>query len=171
VTEREKRWLLRRVPDGVTDPVQIFDKYLSGSTLRLRRAQSGSTVVYKLGQKVRHDPTNPSINRMTNMYLSQTEFELLGQVEGAALSKTRWHLHVGDVVFSVDQFGERLQGLVVAETEPPVDGAGLTSPPLAVADVTEDDRFSGGRLASLTRSDAEDLLKAVDTMTGMPTPE
>src|SRR6516164_6731054 len=90
VTEREKRWLLRRLPDGVTDPVEIFDKYLAASTLRLRRAQSGSTVVYKLGQKVRDDPTDPSMNEMTNMYLSQAEFELLGQVEGTTLSKTRW---------------------------------------------------------------------------------
>jgi CYTH domain-containing protein len=171
LTEREKRWLLRHVPDGVADPVDILDKYLSGSSLRLRRAQSGSTVVYKLGQKVRHDPTNPSINQMTNMYLSRSEFELLGQVEGAALSKTRWHWRVGDSVFLVDQFGERLQGLVVAETELPADGVRPTTPPLAVADVTEDDRFSGGRLASLTRPEAEDLVQAVASLADGATPE
>jgi len=171
VTEREMRWLLRRVPDDVDGPVEIVDKYLSGSTLRVRRAQSGSTVAYKLGQKVRHDAANPSINQMTNMYLSQSEFELLGRVEGAALSKTRWRWSVGDVTYSVDQFGDRLQGLVVAETELPVNGVGRTAPPLAVADVTEDDRFSGGRLARLTRPEAEDLLKVVATMTGIPTSE
>ena len=171
VTEREKRWLLRRLPDGVTDPVEIFDKYLAASTLRLRRAQSASTVVYKLGQKVRHDPTDPSVNQVTNMYLSQSEFELLGQVQGAALSKTRWHWTVGESVLSVDQYGESLRGLVMAEIELPMDGVGPTSPPLTVADVTQDDRFSGDRLASLTRPEAEDLLKMVATMTRVPRPE
>jgi len=123
-TEREKRWLLRRLPDGVTNPVEIFDKYLAASTLRLRRAQSASTVVYKLGQKVRHDPTDPSINQVTNMYLSQSEFELLGQARGAVLSKTRWHWTVGESVLSVDQYGESLRGLVMAEIELPMDGVG-----------------------------------------------
>jgi CYTH domain-containing protein len=171
MAEREKRWVLRRLPDGVTDPVDILDKYLAASTLRLRRARSSSTVVYKLGQKVRHDPTDPSINQVTNMYLSQSEFELLGQARGAVLSKTRWHWTVGNRVFSVDQFGEPLRGLVVAEIELPVDGVDPTTPPLTMADVTDDDRFSGGRLATLTRRDAEDLLKAVATMTRGPTSE
>jgi CYTH domain-containing protein len=170
-TEREKRWLLRRLPDGVTNPVEIFDKYLVASTLRLRRAQSASTIVYKLGQKVRHDPTDPSVNQVTNMYLSQSEFELLGQVRGAALSKTRWHWTVGESMFSVDQFGECLRGLVVAEIELPMDGVGPTTPPLTVADVTQDDRFSGGRLATLTRPEAEELLKSVAPMTRVPRPE
>jgi CYTH domain-containing protein len=171
VTEREQRWLLCRLPDGVTDPVEILDKYLNASTLRLRRVQSSTTVVYKLGQKVRHDPTDPSTTQMTNMYLSQAEFELLGQVEGAALSKTRWHWTVGDSLFSVDQFGGSLQGLVVAEIELAVDGVGPTTPPLTVADVTEDDRFSGGRLATLTRREAKGLLNMVATMTGIPMSE
>ena len=170
VTEREKRWLLRRLPNGVTDPVEISDKYLAASTLRLRRAQSGSKVVYKLGQKVRHDPSDPSINQMTNIYLSQSEFELLGHVEGAALSKTRWRWTVANGVFSVDQFREHLRGLVVAEIELPVDDVGPATPPFTVADVTEDDRFSGARLASLTRPEAEDLMKTVATMTHVPTP-
>jgi CYTH domain-containing protein len=165
VTEREERWLLSRLPDGVTDPVEILDKYLTDTTLRLRRAQDGSRVVYKLGQKVRPDSADPSINQMTNMYLSQSEFELLGQVEGAELSKTRRHWSLRHRRFSVDQFGERFWGLVVAETERPMDGVGPTRPPLAVEDVTGDDRFSGGCLASLTRPEAEDLLNMVVMMT------
>jgi CYTH domain-containing protein len=165
VTEREQRWLLRCLPDGLTEPVEILDKYFSASSLRLRRAKSASTVIYKFGQKVRLDPSTPAVTQMTNMYLSQSEFELLGEIEGATLSKTRWHWCLGDIVLSVDQFGDRLQGLVLAEIELPVDGVSPTAPPLAVADVTVDDRFSGGHLASLTRLEAEDLLKQVTTMT------
>jgi CYTH domain-containing protein len=158
VTEREQRWLLDRLPADVADPVEILDKYLPSSTLRLRRAQSGSAVVYKLGQKVRDNPGHPSINQMTNLYLSESEFQMLGQVDGAALSKTRWHWTVGEDAFSVDQFHGLLRGLVLAEIERAPDGA-CPPPPLAVAEVTDDDRFSGGRLASLARSEAEILLR------------
>jgi hypothetical protein len=59
----------------------------------------------------------------------------------------------------------------VAEIELPLDGVGPTTPPLTVADVTEDDRFSGGRLATLTRPEADDLLKTVAMMTRVSTPE
>jgi len=164
VTEREQRWLLRRLPDGLTDPVEILDKYIRASSLRLRRMKTASTATYKFGQKVRHDPRASSVTQTTNLYLSQSEFELLGQIEGATLSKTRWQWSVGDTVMSVDQFGDHLEGLVLAEMELPLNGASLPAPPLAVADVTEDDRFSGGRLASLTRLQSEDLLQMVTAM-------
>jgi CYTH domain-containing protein len=166
VTEREQRWLLRRLPEGLSDPVEVLDKYFSGSTLRLRRLHNGPTLVYKLGQKVRPDPAHPSVNQMTNMYLSEREFRLLGQVEGSVLSKTRWRWPVGERVFSVDQFDGPLEGLVLSEVEVPQDGADPTPPPLTVADLTEDDRFSGGHLASLSEPEAGDLLSLVAIMTG-----
>jgi CYTH domain-containing protein len=161
VTEREQRWLLGRVPEGVSDPVEILDKYLGVSTLRLRRAQSGDSIVYKLGQKVRPDPNHPAVNQMTNMYLSEPEFLMLGEVDGATLAKTRWRWTARQSAFSVDEFGGVLRGLVLAEAELPVDGADPPSPPGALADVTGDNRFSGGHLASLTQPEAEDLLSAV----------
>jgi CYTH domain-containing protein len=166
VTEREQRWLLRHVPEGVVDPVEILDRYLRQSTLRLRRAQRGSEVIYKFGQKVRHDLRRPSLVQMTNMYLAESEFELLRQVEGAQLRKTRWHwpLDIGEL--SVDVFGGRLGGLVLAEIELAADADAVPPPPLAVAEVTEDDRFSGGRLAALTPSEAEEFMNLVAQLRG-----
>jgi len=63
VTEREQRWLLRRLPDGLTDPVEILDKYIRASSLRLRRMKTASTATYKFGQKVRHDPRASSVTQ------------------------------------------------------------------------------------------------------------
>jgi CYTH domain-containing protein len=168
VTEREQRWLLGRVPEGTRDPVEILDKYIHSSTLRLRRMRSGSTTVYKLGQKVRQDPSHPSINQMTNLYLSEPEFRALGEVDGAVLSKTRWRWAIGQSEFSIDVFGGLLQGLVLAEIELTVNGVCPPPPPDVVADVTEDDRFSGSRLASITRPEARGLLKMVATLAKDP---
>jgi CYTH domain-containing protein len=105
---------------------------------------------------------------MTNIYLSEAEFQLLGQLDGAVLSKTRWQWSVAKRVFSVDQFGGALEGIVLAEIELPLDAEPAAPPPLMVADVTEDDRFSGSRLAVLTRSEATDLVRIVATLPGQP---
>ncbi|HEX4126714.1 MAG TPA: hypothetical protein VHX67_03960 [Acidimicrobiales bacterium] len=92
-TEREQRWLLSELPEGVTESVEIQDRYFTGSTLRLRRMRSGSSsssdTVHKLGQKVRVSSDSPERVSLTNMYLTQDEFALLEQLDGASLTKTR----------------------------------------------------------------------------------
>ena len=159
--EREQRWLLSRLPDDVVDPVDIRDRYLTGSTLRLRRVRSGTGSVYKLGQKVRASPDSPERLSLTNMYLSEHEFDLLGQLEGPSLRKTRWRWPIGGHTLSVDRFEGRLEGLILAEVELGEDEPLLPAHGLALADVTAEDRFSGGRLAHLTTEEAAALLASV----------
>jgi hypothetical protein len=59
--------------------------------------RTGSTVIYKFGQKVRRHPDRPSLVQMTNMYFTEPEFELMSQLEGAVSAKTRWHWTVGNI--------------------------------------------------------------------------
>ena len=95
------------------------------------------------------------------MYLTEHEFELLGQLGGASLSKTRWQWPTGDHTLSVDQFKGSLDGLILAEVELGAHDALLPTLGLAIADVTAEDRFSGGRLAELSPDDAAALLASV----------
>jgi CYTH domain-containing protein len=165
--ERERRWLLPGLPDGVHDPAEIVDTYVAHSTLRLRRLRSAAGTAYKLGQKVRHDPARPSLVQLTNIYLTEAEYErLVSALGGDVLTKTRWHWAPGGRVLSVDQFGGRLEGLVLAEVELGPDDDGPPGPPVAVAEVTEDDRFAGGRLAQLDAGAARDLLALAAAMAG-----
>jgi CYTH domain-containing protein len=159
--EREQRWLLSGPPDDLVDPVDIQDRYLTGSTLRLRRMHSASGTVYKLGQKVRTAPDSPARVSLTNMYLSEHEFELLGQLEGASLHKTRWKWPTGDHLLSVDVFQDNLDGLILAEVELREHDPLLPALGLAVVDVTDQDRFSGGCLAQLSNEAAAALLASV----------
>ncbi len=54
VVERERRWLVRRIPEGVSSTKDIVDRYVTGTRLRLREVrEADGTVVRKLGQKVR----------------------------------------------------------------------------------------------------------------------
>jgi adenylate cyclase len=156
--EREQRWLLGETPRGLTDPVEIRDIYLRDTDLRLRRMESPDGVVRKLGQKVRAQPDSPEIVRMTTIYLAEREYNVLVKLQGAQLVKTRWHWALGDRRFSVDVFGGVLDGLVLAETELEHEEPALSEPDGALADVTYDNRFSGGALAWTTPEEARELV-------------
>jgi len=145
--EREQRWLARAVPPEARRAAAIVDRYISDTRLRLRRAESDGEVVYKLGQKVRADPADPEVLKLTNLYLSAEEHAVLAALAAAETRKTRWHADWEGRTVSIDQFHGRLEGLVLAEVELGADDPFLPAPPYALRDVTNEDRFSGGALA------------------------
>jgi CYTH domain-containing protein/predicted enzyme related to lactoylglutathione lyase len=159
--EREQRWVLAGVPTGLQDPVSIADLYLAGTRLRLRRMATEAAVTYKLGQKVRRRAASPEVVKLTNIYLSESEYATLARLGGAELRKTRWRWMLEGRSLAVDVFQDRLRGLVLAEVELSADEARLPSPASAVADVTDDDRFSGGNLAEADSEEVERLLAFV----------
>ena len=156
--EREQRWLLRSVPKGARGPVEIVDRYLTGTTLRVRQVTSGDEVVWKLGQKVRADRSSPELVQHTTLYLSADEHALLAPLPGTDLRKTRRHLDFGGRTFAIDELHGPLEGLLLAEVELEPGEPRRTQPPWADRDVTDDDRFSGARLASTTAEEARSLL-------------
>jgi CYTH domain-containing protein len=157
-TEREQRWLLRSIPKGARGPVEIADRYLTGTTLRLRTVSSGDDVVWKLGQKRRADPASPELVELTNLYLTPEEHALLAELPGTELRKTRRHLDHGGRTFAIDELHGPLEGLLLAEVELEPGEPRRTQPPWADRDVTDDDRFSGARLAVTTEHEARELL-------------
>ena len=159
--EREQRWVLDILPDGLDRPVSIVDLYVTGTRLRLRRMESDAAIVYRLGQKVRAEPENPETVKLTTMYLSQQEHSILGRLGGAEIRKTRWRWPGAEPRMAVDEFQGPLAGLVLAEVELGPDERRLGHPPLSVADVTDDDRFSGGTLSETTETELGLLLAEV----------
>lgn len=162
--EREQRWLLEAMPSGAVAAAAIHDRYLVGTRLRLRRVESDGVATFKLGQKVRVDERSPELVKLTNIYLSAGEYERLSELPGADLHKTRWRLPAGADAprgLCIDEFHGELAGLVLAEIELAADVALLPLPPFALADVTDDDRFSGGALAAMSTADLRVLLAGI----------
>ena len=152
--ERERRFLLAASPSGSgVRTVSITDRYLTGTRIRLRRSTevtgSGENVVYQLTQKLLDPDGGPGL--ATTMYLTAEEHRAFARLPAALLNKTR--LSVPPL--GVDLFEGALDGLILAETEFPSDEAiaDFTPPPTVVAEVTNDQRFTGGQLAIATRSD------------------
>ena len=155
--ERERRFLLAGPPSelAVTASRRITDRYLPGTRLRLRRVEclDGGACEFKLTQKVPAGRPGYVQGLITNTYLSAAEYDLLALIPGEVLSKTR--LSVPPL--GIDVFDPPLHGLVLAEAEFTTDEAAQSflPPQGAIAEVTDDARFTGG---SLVRTRRHDLL-------------
>ena len=155
--EREQRFLVRAVPPAAARHAEIVDRYVHGTRLRLRRVEADGDIVHKLAQKVRLVDDDPESVKLTNLYLSTAEYEVLRALPGSELRKTRWKLTVGATVFAIDEFHGRHRGLVLAEVELTEQAPRVSLPVFAITDVTADDRYSGGALAFASDPDLERL--------------
>jgi CYTH domain-containing protein len=155
--ERERRYLLADLPDGLTrvDPhLQLTDNYITGTRLRLRKVRDPRTNKYtvKFTQKFAPNPEDLSRTIITNTYLNALEAEVLSVFNTNEIRKNRYRFEFEGRQFGVDMFLGDLFGLVLAEvsfeTDEELDD--FRQPPFAIAEVTNDPVFSGGSLAELT---------------------
>lgn len=65
----------------------------------------------------------------------------------AKIEKTRWVVPFGGRAWEVDEFGGRLEGLVIAEIELPSEDAPYDLPPFAGREVTGDPQYYNSNLA------------------------
>ena len=166
--EFERRFLVARVPEGVTEGRgwSISDRYIKNTRLRLRRMEPihGGDTIFKLGNK--DVPVPPDFSRMTitNIYLSPTEYAVLSELEAHELHKVRHALEYDGRIFSVDVFDVHLTGLVLAElsfeSADEMDQK-IDLPPWIGNEVSNDIRFTGGALASLTADQAAKLTSEI----------
>ena len=155
--ERERRYLLKDLPEGLTraDPhLQITDNYITGTRLRLRKVRDPRTNKWtvKLTQKFTPNPEDLSRTIITNTYLNPLEAETLSVFASNEIRKNRYYFDFDGRRFSVDMFLGDLFGLVLAEvgfdTDEELDN--FKKPPFVLAEVTHDPLFTGGRLCELT---------------------
>jgi CYTH domain-containing protein len=167
--ERERRYLLLDLPEGLTraDPhLQITDNYITGTRLRIRKVRDprSNKWTVKLTQKVAPNPADFSRTIITNIYLNALEAETLAVFDAAnEIRKNRYSFEFDGRRFSVDMFLGDLFGLVLAETSFETDEEldSFSKPAFAVADVTNNELFTGGKLCQLTFPDIrEEIIKS-----------
>ncbi|MBO0781192.1 MAG: hypothetical protein J2P37_20420 [Ktedonobacteraceae bacterium] len=159
--EVERKFLLATIPPGITFHADITDHYIPNTTLRLRRMQTEHEVAFKFAQKLRVHPHDTRVILHTNFYLSEAEYVFLASsLPSHRLEKRRYRFHGETIPMAIDQFQGPLEGLVIAEVDfgPEGDSSSLTMPSFALAEVTDDERFTGARLALTTLSQVKTLL-------------
>ena len=164
-TERERRFLLRELPEGLglaDYHTQIFDNYITGTRLRLRKVRVPQTRqwTWKLTQKFAPDLEDFSRTVITNIYLSQYEYETLAVFEGNELRKNRYPFEHEGRAYSIDVFLGALHGLILAEIEFETDEEldAFRMPSFAALDVTNEETFTGASLVHLTSDRIREML-------------
>ena len=166
VVEREHRFVVLTAPDPslVVRTLEIDDRYLRGTRLRLRRVrEAGATDVLKLGHKVRFDEHDPSSLGAHHALPRRRRVRGARAAARRPPGKTRHHvpLDVGHVL-AVDRFHGALDGLLLAELDLGADRVLPATLPHGLGpDVTHDERFTG---ASLARTDAGSLHTLLSTL-------
>ena len=167
LVERERRFLLNDLPEGLSRAdfhFQITDNYLTGCRLRLRKVRDPKTNkwVAKLTQKFPPDPSDLSRTVITNTYLNAFEAETLSIFNANEVRKNRYPFKFEGRRFGIDMFLGDLFGLVMAETSFDNDDEmdQFVAPPFALAEVTNDEIFTGGRLSQLTFAEVKQHIQA-----------
>lgn len=155
--ERERRFLLRELPEPLTRAslhTQITDNYITNTRLRLRKVRVPQTNKWtvKLTQEFATDPNDFSRTQNTNIYLSPKEYQVLAIFEGNEIRKNRYPFEHEGRAYSIDMFLGALWGLILAETSFETDEEmdSFDMPSFAAIDVTNDEIFTGGKLAFST---------------------
>ncbi len=158
--EVEYRYLLSKVPNDLLDKANswlITDRYFPNTRLRLRHMKSVSRNedVYKLTQKYRTESQNAYETTITNIYLTEAEYNILESLEAKILQKKRYPYTMQNYSLSIDVFEGRHQGLILAEIEleKKAEADAFVLPSFVLKDVTDDPFFTGGNLVTMTNEE------------------
>lgn len=143
--ERERRYLITSLPNGVSSTKEILDRYVTGTRLRLREVREGDgTVTRKLAHKVRLT-RGPAEVACTNFYLNDAEWAVLSALPAESLRKKRHMIRRDGLLVAVD---EHEDGTLIAEIDDRDQPSELIPDWLDVMeDVSQDERWTGASLA------------------------
>jgi len=146
LAEIERRWLVSLVDVGPLDAFpfrEIVDLYFHDTRLRLRKSEdSHGNSQYKLGKK--YGRSSGLEEPITNLYLSQEEYDAFSKLEGNVVRKRRYRLHEGILDFY------HATGLAIFEVEFQSEHQATAYHPPAFAqeEITHNEHYSGAALAA-----------------------
>jgi len=146
--EIERRWLVddALLPGLSSLPMRLItDKYLENSRLRLRKIESNGEFVYKFCKK--YGKISEIAEPITNLYLSQEEYQLLADLPGRELTRQRYTYHYQEVKFSINVvIGQQAPVIVEAEFESEADACQCEPPPFCTEEISSDPQYEAIRL-------------------------
>lgn len=148
--EIERRWLVDLQWVGPLDgrpAVEIDDRYLRSTQLRLRRMRDERGVRYKLGKK--YGKQTALTELIANLYLTSGEYDSLIGLPADLVSKRRYKVHDG--ALDIYHAPAHLSGLCIFEIEfeDEYTARRYQPPRFVTREITGDADFTGASLARM----------------------
>ena len=95
----------------------LTDKYIGGTSLRLRVVKEANKITYKLTQKSKLAPHKIGVRAINTLYLSKEGFQKMNLLQGYVLKKERNLLLVDDLRIGIDTITLNEKLICIAEVE------------------------------------------------------
>ncbi len=162
-------FLLEGLPEPLTPAsshVQIFDNYIEGTRIRLRHIRDpySNTWTRLLQQRIPPVKEEFGIARLSEMHLSDAEYEVFRIFEGREIRKNRYFHEFDQAPFMFDVYLGALRGLTMARVNfaDNKKSENFESSPFAVVEVTNDTFFAGENLVGKRFSDVQAKVAGAD---------
>jgi CYTH domain-containing protein len=153
----ERRFWMEDFPATVprnAPHVQIFDNYITNTRLRLRKVRVPETNQrsWFLSQKIHPTPDVLSISKDISIPLSADEYQVLSVFEGNEVRKNRYAFEHDGRTYLFEMYLGLLWGLLMLKVrfESEEEMRLFEAPEFASVEISNDQMFSGPRLAELT---------------------
>jgi CYTH domain-containing protein len=161
-TELHRLFLVERLPDPLTPAsshLQIFDNYIAGTRLRLRRIRDPYSQLWTRLLQQRF-PIHQEIGgetKLVEMHLDDHEYAVLERFEGREIRKNRYFHEYDRIMFTFDIYLGGLWGLNTARVDftDLVKMSEFVPPPFAIIEVTDFNFFDGKTLVDKTFGDVQ----------------
>ena len=170
-TEFRRVFLLENLPEPLTRASyhqQIFDNYIGGTRLRLRSIRVPETKAWTWILQQQEPLADRSQRRVSEIHLNEIEhqaFEIFEgrnvekneRIETNEIRKNRYFYDYAGKKIEIDMFLGEIWGLIIAVVrfEDQEKARAFEMFPAAIAEITDDDFFSGANLVGKTFADAQ----------------
>jgi len=150
--EFERTYLLSKdclIGNKIDSTKRIKDKYIEGTSLRLRRVVGENYITYKLTKKEKLNPPKRGILKINTLYLSKEEYERISHLDGIEIEKERYVIKVDQTKIGIDRviLNDRsiYIGEIEFETENQMNAFKMPFP--YFEEITGNDKYSGYEIA------------------------
>lgn len=135
--------------NSIKEVKYLTDKYLAGTSLRLRKVVKKAEIQYKLTQKKAEIPLRKGVKKITTIYLANTEYEKFLELAGHTIEKTRKVIEVNSIRIAIDEMLYKKEKIYIAEVEfeTEIEMNAYLLPINYLKEVTNDPEYSGFELA------------------------
>lgn len=99
------------------DTKEIRDKYIKGTSLRLREVKINTKTTYKLTQKQKLNPQKIGVLKTNTIYLSKSEFDIMNVLMGFTILKKRYIILIDQIRIGIDMIKLNNRYVYIAEVE------------------------------------------------------